>query len=163
MTPDEQKNRAVQIIERALKNDPPERRIVHRSQESAFFPDVQRNISDHKLAVLTRGGDFIVYFDAQGKIAGWRDEARQGSQTRTPPPASPAPLRDAIVGELELPSSAALGTVRAAALPLAGWTWEAIVFPTPDCQAKDVLKVWVDPEKQRVIQVLTRDAAEVRI
>lgn len=163
MTQDELKNRAVQIIDRALKKDAPERRIVHRSQDAAFFADVQRSISDHKLAVLTRGGDFIVYFDAQGKIAGWRDEGRQGVQTRTPPPSPVGPLRDAIVGELELPSSAVLGTVRAAALPLAGWTWEVIVFPRPDCQASDVLKVWVDPEDMRVIQVLTRDAAEARI
>ncbi len=152
MNETEQEQRAIQEIEQAIADVPPEPRIVHTEAEVEWYPDLLCSLSEHWLHVLARDGDIVVFFDEDGKEIGWRDDGRKG--TEQPSWIDRESFRTFVVRELELPEETRLGQLKPRVLPPVGWTHEGVLFllatPTPD----EVLRVWVDPEHNHVIQCL---------
>jgi hypothetical protein len=143
--------KARQVVERALK-DAPEHSLEHLDEQTGFYSDVRRRISDHKFAVLTKSDDIIVFFNRPGKFIGWRDDGRKGTSVESP--VERETLFRAISEELDLPKEAVLSRARPRLLPPVGWTHEAVVFLEPAPAPEQVLHVWVNPLTQRVIQCL---------
>ncbi len=146
------KERSVADIERIVAEGPREPRVVHCEEERQWNELLLYNVSEHRLHVLARGGDFVVFYDADGKEIGWRDDGRKG--TEKPMWIDRDSFRKAVVEELGLPKVTRLGKLSVRELPPLGWTHQGVFFlsatPTPD----QVLRVWANPEDHRVIQCL---------
>ena len=140
-------------IERRVKTDgPPEPRVLHVHSESEWVPEFFLNLSVHELHVLGRGPDIIVFFDVDGKIIGWRDDGRKG--TELPRWINRDVFLKAVISELDLPKETRLGNFDAVELPPVGWTYQAVLFLAPIPEPDQILRVWVSPENLRVIQCL---------
>jgi hypothetical protein len=144
--------RSVAEIERALGREPRDRRIVHCEEDTAWNPDLLRTLSEHSLNILAQAADIVVFFGADGREVGWRDDGRMGA---------PQPrwidrelFRQIVVSGLKLPPDTRLGDLRPRELPPLGWTHEGVLLLKPDAGPGDVLRVWVDPGSQRVIQCI---------
>ncbi|MFO0837821.1 MAG: hypothetical protein U1D55_04795 [Phycisphaerae bacterium] len=144
--------RAVAEVEQALGPEPAGRRIIHCEDDEQWYPEMLRLVSTHRLHVLAPAADIVVFFDAQGNEIGWRDDGRLGA-------AQPSWIdRDLflriVVSELELPAATRVGKLMPEQLPPLGWTHAGVLFLKENPNEADVLRVWVDPENQRVIQCL---------
>lgn len=153
MNPTELTQRAIEEVEQALSGAPADRRIVHREAEQQWYPELLRDVSAHRLSVLERAADIVVFFDEAGREIGWRDDGRQGA-------AQPAWIdREVflriVVSELELPAETWLGKLAIEELPPCGWTCAGVVFLSRLPQPEQALRVWLDPARMRVIQCLT--------
>ena len=158
MNEKELQRKAVAEIERCLTAGPTEPRVVHCGSESAWNAALLCALSQHKLHVLARGGDIVVFFDAEGNEIGWRDDGRTGA-------AQPRWLdrewfRQFVVRELDLPPQTRLGQLRPVVLPPVGWTHEGVLIVPPGLSARDVFRVWVDPDSNRVVQCLRGPASQ---
>jgi len=148
-----QEEKAIQeILARVLKGGPPEPRVLLCGEETEWDPGLLLNLSDHKLHVLGRSHDIVVFFDPEGRVIGWRDDGRRGTE-------KPAIVeRDAflrvMIKDLDLPPDTRLGRLEPAELPPVGWTHEAILFLKPVPEPEDILRIWVSPETLSVIQCL---------
>jgi hypothetical protein len=152
MTSDELQRKARQILDGALKDAPSGVRVVPMDEDTGFYQNVRRRISDHKFAVLAEGDDMLVFFDRKGQFLGWRDDGRKGVAIESPVVGQE--LFRAVAQELELPPTAALSRAVPRYLPPVGWTHEAIIFLKPAPAPEEVLRVWVSPQTLRVIQCL---------
>jgi hypothetical protein len=152
MTEQELQAKAVREIASAVGKVPPEPRVVYCEAETEWNEELLRNLSEHKLHVLARGADIVVFFDKTGREIGWRDDGRIG--TAQPRPFARDALREMIVLELELPATARLGTVQTRELPPLGWTHEALVYLAAVPAPEQMVRVWVSPDDYRVIQCL---------
>lgn len=144
--------RAVKEVEAALPEDLKEPHVVHCEADTQWSEMSLIQVARHRLNVLVRGGDIVVFFDASGKEIGWRDDGRRG--TVLPRWIDRDSFRTFVVRELGLPETTKLGRLAPRELPPFGWTHEGVLFlsrtPGPD----EVLRVWVDPENNYVIQCL---------
>ena len=145
-------NKAIEEIERVAADGPPEPRVVHCEAETEWYPDLLCNLSEHRLHVLGRRSDIIVFFDDEGKEIGWRDDGRTGA--RQPGWIARDVLLGFVVQELDLPKQTRLGKLAPRELPPLGWTHEAVLFLSPTPTPDQVVRVWVNPETHRVIQCL---------
>ncbi|MDP3000602.1 MAG: hypothetical protein Q8N47_24170 [Bryobacterales bacterium] len=152
MTEDQLEQQARQVLDRALKDAPAGREVLHVDEQTGYYSDVRRRISDHKFVVLANSDDMVVFFNRQGKFIGWRDDGRKGTSVEAP--VDREALFRAIRDELELPKTAVLSRAQPRLLPPVGWTQEAIVFLEPAPAPDQVLHVWVNPLTLRVIQCL---------
>ena len=152
MTPEELRDKAVSEVSAHVGDGPSEPRVLHCEAESEWNESLLRTTSEHKLHVLSRAPDMVIFFDSAGREVGWRDDGRTG--TARPRPYAQDALRDMIRVELELDRDARIASVKTIELPPLGWTHEALVHlaavPRPD----QVIRVWVSPEDYRVIQCL---------
>jgi len=144
--------KAVSEVRRAVENLAAEPRVVHCDAEDEWNELLLVHMSEHRLHVLARGGDIVVFFDENGKEVGWRDDGRKG--TEMPKWIDRDSFRTFVVRELGLPEATRLGRLAPRELPPFGWTHEGVFFltavPTPD----QIVRVWVDPERNHVIQCL---------
>jgi hypothetical protein len=139
-------------IEQALDHEPADRRIVHCEADEQWSAELLRRVSEHNLTVLARSADLVVFFDADGREIGWRDEGRTGATG--PRWIGRDVFLQIVMAELELPPDVRLGNLTPRELPPLGWTHEGVLFLKPAPSAADVLRVWVDPVGLRVIQCL---------
>lgn len=152
MNEKELEQQAVREIEQAVAGVASEPRVVHCEAETEWYPDMVRKLSEHWLNVLARGGDIVVFFDEDGNEIGWRDDGRKG--TELPKWIDRDSFRTFVVRELELPEETRLGRLVPRELPPVGWTHEGVFILSPTPKPKQVLRVWVDPEHNSVIQCL---------
>ena len=143
---------ATREVEEAVGDLAREPRVVHCEAEVEWYPDLLCNLSEHWLHVLARGGDIVVFFDENGKEIGWRDDGRKG--TELPKWIDRKSFQTFVVRELELPPETRLGRLRPRVLPPVGWTHEGVFFLSANPSPDQVLRVWVDPKHNRVIQCL---------
>jgi len=149
----ELERRAIQRIHERLGSEgPPEQRIVHCDVDDEWDSNMLRDTSRHKLHVLGRAPDAVVFFSDLGTILGWRDDGRTGADHAA------IVDRDAfltvIASELELPKGTYLGKLEPVELPPFGWVHEGVLFLSPRPRPDQVLRVWVDPKNLKVIQCL---------
>ena len=145
--------KATALVEQALAGGgPPEPRIVHCEDEQAWSPLLLRTVSDHRLHVLGRDADIVVFFDNHGREIGWRDDGRRGE----PQPILPGKeaFRLAVMAELDLPRNTRLAALASRELPPVGWTTAGVFLLKPVPQPEDTLRVWTNPKSLRVIQCL---------
>lgn len=152
MNEDELRDKAIAEVSVAVEDVATESRVVHCESETDWYPDLLRNLSEHRLNVLSRGADVIVFFDEDGNEIGWRDDGRTG--TEIPHLIDRESFRTHVVRELDLPETAVLGRLRPIRLPPVGWTHEGVLFLSKTAQPDQVVRVWMDPEGHRVIQCL---------
>lgn len=146
-------HRSVSEIKRSVKKEgPPEPRVVHCNAESEWDPEMLCKLSEHELHVLGRSADIVVFFNKKGKVIGWRDDGRKGSEF--PGGIERGFFLKKVVTELDLPDSTRLGKLKSTKLPPLGWTYYAVLFLAPMPRDKEILNVWVDPGTLRVIQCL---------
>ena len=152
MTSDELARKARQILDGALKDAPSGVRVAPMDEETGFYQNVRRRISDHKFAVLAAGDEILVFFDRKGQFIGWRDDGRKGVAIESL--VAGQELFRAVSQELGLPPTAVLSRAVPRYLPPVGWTYEAVIFLKPAPAPEDVLRVWASPQTLRVIQCL---------
>jgi hypothetical protein len=149
---------ALEHIRRRLGDaGPPDARLVHCEARRRWDADLLRTTSQHKLHVLARAADIIVYFDRPGRVTGWRDDGRTGA-------AMPAMIdRDALLtaltDELGLTGAPRLGRVEPKQLPPLGWTHQAVLLLAPTPTPAQTLTAWLDPNTLKVIQTLRQAGA----
>lgn len=152
MNENELQAKAIREIESVTGEGPREPRIVHCESQAEWNEELLRKLSEHKLHVLSRGADIVVFFDNTGREIGWRDDGRTGAAQ--PRPFAPDALREMIALELDLPKRARLANVQTRELPPFGWTHEALVHLTAQPRPDQIVRVWVNPDDYRVIQCL---------
>jgi hypothetical protein len=152
MSPEQLDQRALQFLERLLAEAPAGKRIVKGEQSVIWAPDVKRNVYDQFYSVLTPGTDIAVFLNLEGKVTGWRDDGRAGATYELKVD------RDVLLTkareELDLPADSSLGEARTAQLHPAGWTWYGVIFTAKIPTQEQVVKVWMDPLRMRIIQCL---------
>ncbi|MEZ4454923.1 MAG: hypothetical protein R2882_00025, partial [Gemmatimonadales bacterium] len=104
-------------------------RIVSGPVTTEEWPSIGRQVEVTSGSVLRPAAPIAVFFDPDGRVAGWRDHGRRGAGAK--PTADPTGLREAIVRELGLGAATRLGGVRPVLLPPLGWTLEVGLFPAP--------------------------------
>jgi hypothetical protein len=157
VTDDELQTNAVRLIERAIAGALEDRRVIHCEAEATWYPGLLRNLSEHEIHVLERGGDMVVFFDPAGQAIGWRDDGRRGAPVAIPPDVETA--RGKVVEELGLPKDTRAGRMEVRELPPVGMTFEMVLFLKPAAEPEDVVRVWLSPQDLRVIQCLYGRAA----
>ena len=145
-----QQNAVDQVQKAIADGGPPEPRVVHCFAETEWNSILLRNMSDHRLNVLGRGADIVVFFDRQGREIGWRDDGRRG--TPRPQLAERESFRLSVVAELELPLDSRLGEFTPQELSPLGWTLYAVLIPRPTASADEIIHVWAEPDSMRIIQ-----------
>ena len=150
MTEKKLKAMAVAEIERVVAGIPPEPRVVHCEVETEWNDLLLCNMSEHRLHVLARGGDIVFFYDEHGKEIGWRDDGRKG--TEQPGWIDRESFRELVIRELNLPKTARLGQLVPNELPPVGWTHQGVFFLSPTPTPEEVVRVWVSPKNNRVIQ-----------
>jgi hypothetical protein len=126
------------LRERLGEAAPAEARFIHGEEEREWSSDLLRDVSEHRLFVLGRGGDFML---------AWRDEGRMGGSTRL---AQPNEVLAAVYAEpgLEIAaSSLRLQELRLADVPDVGRVQQALFTLVPDEQ----VEVWL-AQDLRVMQ-----------
>lgn len=141
-----------EIKQRVIFDGPLEPMVIAEDSLTEWNADLLCNLSEHDLHVLGRGPDIVVFFDNNGKVTGWRDDGRKG--TEMPRWIDRDLFLKVVVSELDLPKETQLGNFDAVELPPVGWTYQAVLFLTPVPQPDQILRVWVSPENLRVIQCL---------
>lgn len=144
--------RAIEEVRSATGGAAREPRFVHVESNAEWNPSLLRQLSSHRLTVLARAADIVVFFDDAGEFTGWRDDGRLGAPSHQP--VDRDAFLKAVIAELELPAESTLGRVRCIELPPVGWTHEGIVFRASPPGPRDVMTVWTDPKSGRVIQCL---------
>ena len=152
MSEKELKAKAVADIEGVVADVPREPRVVHCEARAGWNEQLLYNVSEHKLHILARGGDIVVFYNDEGQEIGWRDDGRRG--TEQPKWLDRESFRTYVVRELDLPKQTRLGRLAPRQLPPLGWTHEGVFFLSATPSPKEVLRVWVSPENNRVIQCL---------
>jgi len=152
MTETELEKKAVQVAEDLVRDTVKEARVVHCTAEVTWYRDLLRRLSEHELTVLERDADIIVFFDESGKPSGWRDDGRLGAPGPVELPVET--VREKVVAELDLPADTRAGHMAPVELPPVGWTLELVLFPGQLATEEELIRVWVAPQHQRVIQVL---------
>ncbi len=154
MTESELERCALAEVEARVQADgPPQPRVLQVHAEAEWVSELFRRLSVHEFHVLGRGPDLVVFFDDQGKITGWRDDGRRG--TEQPAWVDREGFLKAVVGELGLPKATRLGRLEPVELPPLGWTHQAVLFLARIPEENQVLRVWASPENLRVIQCLS--------
>ena len=150
--------KARQFAERLVQPVIPQPRVVEREAEATWYPSLLRTLSEHDLSLLEPAADLIFYFDPAGQPIGWRDDGRLGSvvELNLGPELTAAIARR----ELDLPPNTRAGECRTAILEPVGYTMEIVLFPPPGSPPADLLRVWISPQLQKVIQVLWGPAAQ---
>jgi len=152
---------AVDQVGKAIaENGPREPRIVHCFAENEWNEMLLRQMSDHRLHVLERTGDIVVFYDEEGRQIGWRDDERRGLPR--PALAEQELFRLSVAHELELPADTRLGVMRPEELPPVGWTLYAVLIPSPTAGENDIVHVWAEPDSMKVIQCLTGPLSRYR-
>ena len=152
MTEKELEKKAIVEVEQSIDGVPPEPRIVHCEAETDWREMILRNVSEHKLHVLARGGDIVVFFDGHGEEIGWRDDGRTGAEW--PALIDRESFRTNVVRELELPETTQLGELGPRQLSPLGWTHQGVLLLSPTPTPDQVVRVWVAPKTGRVIQCI---------
>ena len=153
MTEKQLQDLALKEIERQIRADsPPEAIMVETDNEVEWSPDLLRTISSHDLHVLGREPDIIVYFDTEGRVTGWRDDGRRGSEV--PAWIERQDFLNAVMSELGLPPQTQLGALEPVELPPLGWMHQAVLFLAPVPTDDQIVRVWVSPENLKVVQCL---------
>ena len=145
-------DQAIAEIEQMVAGITPEPRVVRCEGATEWNPVLLARVAEHELHVLARGGDIVVFFGGEGNEIGWRDDGRTGAAQ--PGWIDRESFRAFVVRELELPEETRLGQLQPRLLPPIGWTHEGVLFLSPTPTPDQVLRVWVDPEHDRVIQCL---------
>ncbi|MCK4341230.1 MAG: hypothetical protein KAY37_05840 [Phycisphaerae bacterium] len=152
MSQKDYKKLSVEEVERVVADIPPEPRVEHIEQIEEWNEILLANVSEHTLHVLARGGDIVVFFDQEGDEIGWRDDGRRGAEQ--PKWIDRASFRTFVVRELELPPETRLGRLAPRELPPVGWTHQGVFLLPPGAAKYPLLRAWVDPEHNRVIQCM---------
>lgn len=151
-------DKARQFAERLAQPAVPQPRVVERLAEATWYPSLLRTLSEHELSVLEPSGDLIFYFDPSGAPLGWRDDGRIGSVVELD---LGRELTAQIARrELDLPDATRAGECRTAILEPVGYTMELVLFPPPGSPPADLIRVWIAPQSQKIIQVLWGPAAQ---
>jgi hypothetical protein len=147
------KRRAVAFLERLVRADgPPDPRVVHCELETTWYPDLLRTLAEHRLHVLGRSADLVVFLDSRGRIGGWRDDGRRGAEH--PGVIDRDVLLRQVLDELGLPAATRAGRLEPSKLPYAGWTHRISLFPSSSAGEETVRRVWVAPGSLKIIQCL---------
>src|SRR4030042_3035727 len=153
MNDQELEARSIQEIPRRGDQDgPPEPHVLNTDSQTEWDARMLRRISMNTLHVLGRAADLIIFFDQIGKVTGWRDDGRKG--TEMPRWVDRDLFLKVVINELDLPKETRLGNFDAVELPPVGGTYQAVLFLAPVPQPDQILRVWVSPENLRVIQCL---------
>ena len=150
-------DKAKQFAERLMQGVRPQARAVEREGSATWYPSLMRTLSEHELSILEPGGDLVVYFDAAGQMIGWRDDGRLGSAAELD--LGRDTTAQLAIRELELPAGTRAGDCRTAVLEPLGYTMEIVLFPPPGGPPADLVRAWIAPQSQKVIQVLWGVAA----
>lgn len=149
--------KAAAFVERLLRDAAPGARAIELQKWVEWYPDLLRTLSEHKMAALRPGGDIVVFFDASGQVKGWRDDGRLGAAVQVN--IDKDVVVRAAVDELELPANTRAGVCRGVELPPVGWTMEIVLFPPANSPHPPLIRAWVSPQTQRVVQVLFGESA----
>jgi len=141
-----------EIKKRTLEAGPQDPRVVHCWTDTNWEPLILRNISRHQINILDRMPDIIVFFNPEGKVTGWRDEDCKG--TEKPSWMDSNVFLRIMIEKLDLPGGTRLGSFQVKELPPLGWTYEGVLFLSPNPEPEEVLRAWVSPKDLRIIQVL---------
>lgn len=158
---EDDRRRATAFLDHLVRADgPPEPRVVHCEVETRWYPDLLRTLAEHRLHVLGRSADIVVFLDPSGRVSGWRDDGRRGVE-------HPAVIdRGLLLGqvreELGLPAGTRAGRLEPEKLPYVGWTHRISLFGSSGANEEALRRVWVAPGTLKIIQCLqeeTRDPA----
>ncbi len=141
-----------EVKKRTLVFGPEDPRVVHCWTDTQWEPPVLRNISTHRINILSRMPDIIVFFNVEGQVTGWRDDGCRGAEK--PSWMDPNAFLQVVVKRLDLPEETKLGSLQVKELPPLGWTYEGILFPKALSEPEEIMRVWVSPSDLRIIQVL---------
>jgi hypothetical protein len=148
---------AIEHFQNLVERDGPEApRIVHCEATSTWFSDLLRTLSEHRIHVLGKGRDIIIYFNQEEEVIGWRDDGRQGTERQWVVDRNAFLV--AVKGELDLPEATRLGQIVPRKLTPLGWTHQAVLFLAPVPKKYQVLRVWADPKTLKIIQCLRGSA-----
>ncbi|MEZ4588192.1 MAG: hypothetical protein R2909_17580 [Gemmatimonadales bacterium] len=114
------------------------------------WPSIGRQVEVTSGTVLRPAAPIAVFFDPDGRVAGWRDHGRRGAGAK--PTADPTGLREAIVRELGLGAATRLGGVRPCSCHRSAGRSRSASFRRRFHGRARAIRVQLDPASRKVIQ-----------
>ena len=150
-------NLAVEAIRgQVLAKGPADPKVVAVQDWTEWDPGSLRTLAEHELTILEKEADLVVFFEASGTVAGWRDDGRLGLSY--PVDLDRGSLGETLAGELDLDPGFRVGQITPVLLPHVGWTIKAVIFLARRPRDDQVARAWVNPQTRKVIQFVRGSA-----